>query len=58
MKGWCECIKPGTEEEERKRRKEKRKWQDAEGDEGRKERGTVEGVFYISRDVRWREDGK
>lgn len=28
-------------------REEKRKWQDAERDEARNERGTVEGVFYI-----------
>ncbi len=46
MNGWSECIKPGIEEEERKKRKEK--WQDVERDEGRKEKGTVKcGAFYI-----------
>lgn len=46
MKGWCECIKPAIEKEEREKRKEK--WQDVERDEGRKEKGTVmQGVFYI-----------
>lgn len=45
MKGWCECIKLGIEEEERKKRKEK--WQDMERGEGRKEKGTAKGgEFY------------
>lgn len=36
-----------AQRKKRGREEKKKKWQDAERDEARKERGTVEGVFYI-----------